>query len=98
METYIRFNESNYQITYIHHRPFDPVQGLNSTREELLETGVFVTDFLEPVSVTGKRAVAYYNPETKKVYYKYEAAPLSTEERFDLLEAAVNYALMKEAE
>lgn len=95
MESYIRFDESTHIITFIHHRPFDPVQGLGSTREELLKTGVFVTKFPQPSTVKGKRAIAYYNPEKDEVYYEYEPTPLSNRERFDLLEGAVNFALMK---
>ena len=94
MEIYIRFDEATHIVTFVHKKPFDSVHGLGCTREELMKTGVFVSEYPNPNTVPGKRAVAYYNPETKTVYYKYQLVPPSTSERFDMLEAAVNIALM----
>lgn len=94
MEIYIKYDKSTYVVTFIHRKPFDPINGLNKTRDELLKTGTFVNEIPTPESIHGKRAIAYYNPETKKIYYKYELAPLSTDERCELLESAVNMALM----
>lgn len=95
MEIYIRYDAKTKVITFVHHQPFDPVHGLNMTRDELLKTGTFVQEYPLPERTVGTIATAYFNPETKKVYYKYSPAPLSTRERMDLVEAAVNVALMK---
>ena len=40
METYIRYDKATGIVTFIHHKPFDPVHGLGETRDELLKTGV----------------------------------------------------------
>lgn len=94
METYIRYDQNTGIVTFIHHKPFDPVHGLGETRDELLKTGVFVEDFPAPEQKQGQRATAYYNPEQKKVYYEYELAPLSSAERFDMLEDVINTLLL----
>ena len=94
METYIRFDEVTHVVTFVHKRPFDSVHGLGCTREELLKTGTFVPEYPNPDSVPGKRAIAYYNPELKKVYYQYELVPATTAERCEMLEAAMNVILM----
>lgn len=97
MEVYIRVDKDNNMITFIHRRPFDPVNGLNETREELLKTGYFVSNFPDPEPVLGRRATAYYDIEKKKVYYKYTVTPLSIKERLDMLEAAMNAQIMMAA-
>lgn len=97
MEAYIRVNKDNNMVTFIHRRPFDPVNGLNETREELLKTGYFVDEIEAPETLIGRRATAYYDHERKKVYYKYTATPLSTRERLDMLEAAMNAQIVMNA-
>ena len=94
METYIRYDKATGIVTFIHHKPFDPVHGLGETRDELLKTGVFVENFPTPEQKKGQRAIAYYNPEKKQVYYEYELAPLSNAERFDMLEDVINAMLL----
>lgn len=94
METYIRYDKSTGIVTFIHHKPFDPVHGLGETRDELLKTGVFIENFSQPETKQGQRAIAYYNPELRQVYYEYELAPLSNSERFDMLEDTINTILM----
>lgn len=94
METYIRYDKATGIVTFIHHKPFDPVHGLGETRDELLKTGVFVDNFPAPEQKKGQRSIAYYNPEKKQVYYEYELAPLSNSERFDMLEDVINAMLL----
>lgn len=94
METYIRYDKSTGIINFIHHKPFDSVHGLGETRDELLKTGVFVENYPTPEQKQGQRAIAYYNPELREVYYEYELAPLSSSERFDMLEDVVNELLL----
>ena len=59
METFIRIDRANKgMITFIHSCPFDPVNGLNKSRAELLKEGFLIEDFPEPKLVEGKRAIA----------------------------------------
>lgn len=94
-EVYIRTDSSTGIITFIHRRPFDPVNGLGETRDALMKTGFFVNDFPEPTPTVGKKAIAYYDHEQKKVYYKYEPIPQSDRSRISMLEDALNSALMR---
>lgn len=89
-EIYIRVDNSTRIITFVHKRPFDPIHGLNTTRDELLKTGFFVDEYPEPNSMVGKRAIAYYDHEKKKVYYEYEPTPFVTIDRLNLLENSIN--------
>lgn len=98
MEVYIRVDRETNMVIFIHRQPFDPVNGLNETRENLLKTGYLVPSFEEPDPQIGRRAIAYFDAETKSVYYKYVATPLSTKERIDMLEAAMNAQIMQQLE
>lgn len=93
-EVYIRTDASSGVVTFVHRRPFDPVHGLGETRENLMKTGFFVSDFPEPITATGKKAVAYYDHERKKVYYEYKPAAYPERTRIGMLEDALNAALM----
>ena len=93
-EVYIRTDKSSGLITFIHRRPFDPVHGLGETRENLLKTGFFVSNFPEPVTNPGTKAVAYYDHEQKKVTYKYEPVSYPERTRLSMLEDVANDLLM----
>ena len=90
---YIRTDENN-MVVFTHNQPFDSVNGMGETREELEKTGYFLDSMPNPTVVMGQRAIPYYNPETHKVTYKYVAVPLSTKERLDTMEAAFNEMLL----
>lgn len=92
-EVYIRVDDTN-RVVFAHKLPFDPVCGLNTSREELLKNGYLIDSIPEPSSVTGKRAILYYDHEQKKAYYEYIPAPLSMRERISLLEDALNEVIM----
>lgn len=92
---YIQVGKNNI-VQRIHRTPFDPVYGLQATKDELLKTGFFVEEVPEPVMIEGKRAIAKYNPDSKEIYYDYESIPLSPTERLDMLEAAFNELLLGE--
>lgn len=96
MEAYIRVNNQTHIVEFMHRMPFDPVVGMGKTKEELLETGVFVDSIPNPENKIGMRAVPYYNADTKKVYYEYKSIPLTDQERIEQLEETVNYLLLKE--
>ena len=89
-EIYIRVDKSTNKITFVHKMPFDPINGLGQTREELLKTGFFISNYPEPAMKIGKRAIPYYDYEKKEVSYQYENLPLSDSERISLMEAALN--------
>lgn len=89
-EVYIRVDKSTNKITFVHKMPFDPINGLGQTREELLKTGFFISNYPEPAMKIGKRAIPYYDYEKKEVSYQYETLPLSDSERISLMEAALN--------
>lgn len=89
-EVYIRVDKSTNKITFVHKMPFDPINGLGQTREELLKTGFFISNYPEPAMKIGKRAIPYYDYEKKEVSYQYENLPLSDSERISLMEAALN--------
>lgn len=92
-DIYIK-TDGNRRVTAIHYNPFDPVQGTGETREEMEKTGFFVDEVPEPSNITGRRAIAMYNPDTRKIYYEYVGIPLSDRERLDLIENALNEALV----
>lgn len=89
-EIYIRADKKTRVVTFVHRRPFDPVHGLGETRENLLKTGFFVNEYPEPETTIGKRAIAYYDHERKKVYYEYEVIPFTEKKRLDIMEDALN--------
>lgn len=93
-EVYIKADPKTHVITFIHKRPFDPVQGMGLSRDELLKTGYLVDNYPEPKTTVGKRAVAYYDHEKKSVYYEYSVIPFSAEKRQDMVENLLNEFLM----
>ena len=86
---YIEVDE-NFRVTKVHRIPFDPVNGMGYTREELERKGFFVEEIPEPVNQTGRRSVLKYNPDIKGVYYDYINTPMSDKERIDYLENALS--------
>ena len=93
-EVYIRADSSTGVVTFIHRRPFDPVNGLGETRDNLSKTGFFVDEFPEPKPSIGKRAVAYYDHERKKVYYEYELVPFSEKEQLSMMQNMMNEMIL----
>lgn len=92
-EIYIKVNEHNI-VTNIHHNPFDPLEGLNTPRNELEKEGYFVSSIPKADIIAGRRAVPKYNRETKEVYYEYIPTPLSNEERISAMEDMMNELLL----
>lgn len=82
--------DSDFRVTKIHRMPFDPVNGMGYSREELEKKGFFVKEVPAPVNRAGKRAVAMYNPDTKSIYYEYVNIPMSDKQRMELIENALN--------
>ena len=90
---YIRVDETN-RVIYCHNRPFDSVNGMGETKEELEKSGYFVDEMPQPQTAMGFRAVPYYNPETHKITYKYVPVDLPYDEKIRLLESAMNDLLL----
>lgn len=93
-EVYIRVDKKTNLVTFIHKMPFDPINGLGKTRDELSKTGYFVSDFPEPSMKIGKRAIPYYDYEKKEVTYEYQNLPLSEKERLEMMEDAMNEMIL----
>ena len=89
-EVYIRVDKQTNRIIFVHKMPFDPVNGLGQTRDELSKTGLFIPCYPEPTMKLGKRAVPYFDYEKKEVSYQYENIPLTDTQRLDMMEAAIN--------
>lgn len=63
-------------VGFVHHKPFDPVEGFQKTREELEQTGVLVDALPELEIPEGKQPTLYYNRETKELWYEYSDPPV----------------------
>lgn len=84
---YITVEENNI-VGSVHRYPFDPVDGMGKTEEELLKTGKLVEDVPEFTYVKGKSPYHKYDPDTNSVYVAYVDAPahaLTIEEEISLL-------------
>jgi hypothetical protein len=58
-----------------HYKPFDEIDGMHKTKEELLQIGKLVDSVPEPTPAEGQGYVAKYNPATNTVYYEYFDLP-----------------------
>lgn len=93
-DIYIKVDNKTHVVTFVHKRPFDPINGMGLSREELSKTGFFVNEYPEPAPRVGKRAVPYYDHEQKKIYYEYIPTPFTTKARIDMIEQATNDMLL----
>lgn len=68
--------------------PFDPINGMGKTEEELLQTGKLVENVPEISYVEGKSQFYKYDPDTNSVYIEYVDAytqPLTVDQEVSLL-------------
>lgn len=89
--------DDKYRVGFIHYQPFDPLNGLNKTKEELEQSGFFIDSLPEPEHIEGKIPVLYADPENKRVYYEYVDKPITIDKRVEDLEqfaADLTYQLM----
>lgn len=77
MMIYLKLNGSDIEFT--HFKPFDKVDGLGKTEEELLSDGILVDSIPEPEPIEGKAPVLKY--DGTNLYYEYVDAPLTPEEQ-----------------
>ena len=89
---YIETDE-NFRVTKIHRMPFDPVNGMGYSREELEKKGFFVDEIPEPIHQVGMRSIAMYNPDIKSIYYEYVNVSMSDKERVEQLENMMNFMM-----
>ncbi|WP_409174794.1 hypothetical protein [Brevibacillus fortis] len=76
---YVEFiSESSLRakVVFIHSVPFDPINGLQKSEKELLETGTLVEEIPAASSQPGKDALLYIDPTTKKLWYEYVDIPV----------------------
>ena len=84
-----KITDIKYSVGYIHYMPFDSVNGLKKTQEELLEEGKLVELPSKLAEVEGKIQVMYYNPITNLCFWEYEDAPISEKTDIELLKIQV---------
>lgn len=74
--------ETKAKVGLVHNMPFDEVNGLHKTQEELEQIGILVDEIPEPQIPTGQQVSGMFvNPETKEVWYEYEDVPLTPEQQ-----------------
>ncbi|MBC6695211.1 hypothetical protein H9L25_00265 [Terrisporobacter mayombei] len=76
---FIRYNDK-FEIELIHNMPFDEINGLGKTREELLKEGALVSEIPNIEVPSDKLAIYKYNPENNTVYCELIDRPLTLEE------------------
>lgn len=77
---FITFNEK-FEIQLIHNMPFDEINGLGKTEEELLQMGALV-DSIPVVEVPNDKNIIYkYNQVDNTVTYELVNRPLTLEEQ-----------------
>jgi hypothetical protein len=92
---FVKVNNENNVVEFVHYHPFDEKYGLGKTVEELQAEGMLVDSIPEPVAQEGKGHILKYNPSDKTFYYEYFDLPKTVEEQ---LEGANNkIALMQQA-
>lgn len=85
-----KINEIKNGIGFIHYTPFDEVNGLGKTSEELGASGILVDCIPEPKPPINKQVDGIYvNPQTKEVFYEYTDKPLTQAEEIVNLKSQI---------
>lgn len=92
MKKYIKLDGN--KITLIHNMPFDPINGLHQTEEDLLKYGVLLDEIPDPQPIPDKIPMPYYSAE-KGVYYEYKNTPLRPEDEVKQLREIVETLLIE---
>ncbi|ACQ53975.1 hypothetical protein EXN65_20170 [Clostridium botulinum] len=79
LSNFEKVEENKLKVRFIHYMPFDPIDGLNKTKEELELEGVLIENIPEPKHIENKQAIMYWNPVDKQIFYEYEDVPKSDE-------------------
>lgn len=78
-----KIESDKYAIGYTHYMPFDSVNGLGKTKEELEQEGILIENIPEPEQIEGKYTIMYWNPIEQKVFYEYKDIPKSKEKNLE---------------
>lgn len=79
---YEEINATNILCTSIHYCPFDPIHGLNISKEDMVNSGYILVDNIpSPEVKTGMDAQLHFNPEQESFWYEYVTRELSLEEQ-----------------
>jgi len=72
-----KINNEKYLIFSSHFKPFDEVDGLHQTKEELEKEGFLIENdlYIEHEPIEGKCPICCWNPKANKMYYEYEDIP-----------------------
>lgn len=85
-----RVTDTKYRVAFTHSMPFDVVEGMGKTQEELAQIGILVDEIFSPEQIIGKSSAMFVNPVTKEITYEYEDIPLTTEQQIAQLQQQVN--------
>ncbi|MBK5244279.1 MAG: hypothetical protein JJE18_04510 [Eubacteriaceae bacterium] len=69
----------NNSIDFIHYMPFDPVNGMGKTEEELLQVGFLVEEIPEPEQTEGMSSMMFYTA-MNGFWFDYEEIPKTPEQ------------------
>ncbi|MDI7818054.1 hypothetical protein GSQ54_09230 [Clostridioides difficile] len=100
--TGLEHKEGNiYKVNLIHNMPFDKVNGLGKSAQELELNGVLIDTLIEAEHKEGFASIMYVDKTTKEITYEYVEIPLTPEQEalkkvkeLELENANINYALM----
>ncbi|MCC0639879.1 MULTISPECIES: hypothetical protein [unclassified Clostridioides] len=100
--TGLKHKEGNmYKVNLIHNMPFDKVNGLGKSAQELELNGVLVNEIVEAEQREGFASVMYVDKATKEITYEYVEIPLTPEQEvlkkikeLEQENANINYSLM----
>ena len=96
MDIYIKLGPDNV-VTYIHHTPFDSVNGLFQTREDLEKEGILTSASIpRPEEKANRRPILKFSTDTRTFYHDYEIVAPPESERLDKMENLLNAILLGE--
>jgi hypothetical protein len=94
----IKINDTKFSIGMVHYMPFDEVDGLHKTKEELEVEGILINEIPQPNAVEGKSANMFWNPVDKCVFYEYADIPKTENqlltEKINLMQKAIDDMIM----
>lgn len=71
---YIKIDSTTNEVNFQHSMPFDEINGLHKTQEELLQDGYLVDSIPDPEQINDKVPILKYNGTS--LYYEYQDAPI----------------------
>ena len=89
---------TKFGVGFIHYMPFDEVNGMHKTIDELIAMGCLVEELPEEQHIQGKESKLFFNPVDKVVWYEYEDIPKTPDEIRDekiaLMQAALDELIL----